>query len=47
MLNHIHLIVASKEVAGLVRDFKKFTSKQLKSHIEQTEPSVLSLFLDG
>ena len=34
MLNHIHLIVASKEVAGLVSDFKKFTSKQLKSNIE-------------
>jgi putative transposase len=47
MLNHIHLIVASKDVAGFVRDFKKFTSKQLKSNIEQTEPSVLSLFLDN
>jgi hypothetical protein len=31
----------------LIGDFKKFTSKQLKSNIEQTEPSMLSLFLDN
>jgi REP element-mobilizing transposase RayT len=47
MLNHIHLIVASNDVAGFVRDFKKFTSKKIKVNIEQTEPQVLSLFIDN
>jgi REP element-mobilizing transposase RayT len=47
MLNHIHLIVASDDVAGFVRDFKKFTSKQFKINLEQTEPQVLSLFIDS
>ncbi len=46
MLNHIHLIVASNDIAGFVRDFKKFTSKQIKINLERTEPKVLSLFID-
>jgi len=46
MLNHIHLIVASDDVAGFVRDFKKFTSKQIRANLERTEPQVLSLFID-
>lgn len=31
MTNHIHLIMASKsgDLSGLVRDFKKYTSKQI------------------
>ena len=47
MLNHIHLIVASEDIAGFVRDFKKFTSKQFRANIERTEPRVLTLFVDN
>jgi len=47
MLNHIHLIVTSPDVAGFLRDFKRFTSKKLKENLEATEPSVLGLFVDG
>lgn len=46
MLNHIHLIASSLDVSGFIRDFKKFTSKQLKKNIETTEPTVMKLFLD-
>lgn len=46
MLNHIHLIVTSPDIAGFLRDFKRFTSKQLRESIEATEPSVLKLFVD-
>jgi hypothetical protein len=38
MLNHMHLIVESKDVAGFIRDFKSFTSKALKRNIQATEP---------
>ncbi|MEN8215380.1 MAG: hypothetical protein ABFS56_03190 [Pseudomonadota bacterium] len=42
MLNHIHFIVASNDVAGFVRDgFKKFTSKQFRLNLERTEPQVV------
>ena len=30
MLNHLHLIATSPDVAGFLRDFKRFTSKQLR-----------------
>jgi putative transposase len=46
MLNHIHLIVSSSDVAGFVCDFKKFTSKEIKRNIERTEPRILKLFLN-
>lgn len=46
MLNHIHLIFYSPDVAGFVRDFKKFTSKKLKENILKTEPTILKLFLE-
>ena len=44
MLNHIHLIVKSEDMIGLVRDFKTFTSKELKKNILATEPNILKLF---
>lgn len=44
MLNHVHLIVRSKDMTGFIRDFKTFTSKQLKKNIEATEPHILKLF---
>ena len=31
MLNHIHLIASSPDMIGFVRDFKKFTSKVIKT----------------
>ena len=46
MLNHIHLIVTSPDMAGFLRDFKRFTSVKFKSNLETTEPSVLRLFVD-
>ena len=47
MLNHMHFIVSSPDVAGFIRDFKKFTSKRLHENILKTEPDVLKLFVDG
>jgi putative transposase len=44
MLNHIHLIVRSNDMAGFIRDFKTFTSKQLKKNITETEQHILKLF---
>ena len=44
MLNHIHLIASSDDMIGFVRDFKKFTSKEIQKNIIATEPNVLSLF---
>ena len=33
MLNHIHLIIQSNDVIGFVRDFKRWTSRELKSNL--------------
>jgi REP element-mobilizing transposase RayT len=46
MLNHIHFIATSPDMAGFLRDFKRFTSVKFKSNLETTEPSVLKLFVD-
>jgi REP element-mobilizing transposase RayT len=45
-LNHIHLITTSQDIAGFLRDFKRFTSAEFKANLEKTEPSVLKLFVD-
>ncbi len=47
MLNPIHLIVTSPDIAGFLRDFKRFTSAKFKANLETTEPSVLKLFVDA
>jgi putative transposase len=47
MLNHIHLIATSPDMAGFLRDFKRFTSAKFKANLESTEPSVLKLFVDA
>lgn len=47
MLNHIHLIIQSNDVIGFVRDFKRWTSRELKSNLIKYEPEVLRLFLDN
>ncbi|MBU1090100.1 transposase [Patescibacteria group bacterium] len=44
MLNHIHLVISSPDVIGFVRDFKKFTSKEMQKNIIAFEPNVLKLF---
>jgi putative transposase len=46
MLNHIHMIIQSDDVAGFLRDFKKHTSRKLKENLKQTEPEVLKLFIN-
>ena len=44
MLNHLHLIIRSPDAIGFLRDFKKFTSKQLIKNISESEPIILNLF---
>lgn len=41
MSNHIHLIIQSNknDLSGLVRDFKKFTSKAIVEHIKSSQES--------
>ena len=46
MLNHIHLLIQSPDVSGFIRDFKSFTSKEIKKNILATEPHILKLFED-
>ena len=46
MLNHMHLIAGSREMIGFIRDFKTFTSKEIKKNIRETEPQILKLFQD-
>lgn len=49
MLNHIHLLVESLDVSGFVRDYKKYTAKQMFENMQQFEPAVADLFkeVDG
>jgi REP element-mobilizing transposase RayT len=44
MLNHLHLIVKSPDMAVFLRDFKKFTAKELIKNIKNSEPKILKLF---
>jgi len=44
MLNHLHLIIESDDVAACLRDFKRHTSREIKRNISQTEPQLLPLF---
>jgi len=44
MLNHIHLIIQSPDVSGVIRDFKSHTAKALLINIKETEPTILRLF---
>lgn len=46
MLNHIHMILQSPDVAGFLRDFKRYTTTQLRKNIETHEPNVMELFVD-
>ena len=44
MLNHIHLLIESPDIIGFLRDFKAFTSNELRKNILATEPNILKLF---
>jgi len=44
MLNHIHLIASAPDMIAFVRDFKKYTSKEIHKSIIANEPNVLTLF---
>ena len=46
MLNHIHLIASSDDMIGFVRDFKKFTSKEIQKNIIINMPKVFQLYHD-
>ena len=44
MLNHLHLIAKSSDMIGFIRDFKTYTSKEIKRNILEIEPQILKLF---
>ena len=44
MLNHIHIIASAPDLGDVLRDFKKFTSKEISKNICTFEPSILRLF---
>jgi len=44
MLNHIHLIIQSPDVAGFLRDYKKFTSRMIMKNVMETEPQIAQRF---
>lgn len=46
MTNHIHLLISSSDTISFVRDFKKFTTKEIIANIKKNEPSILKLFVD-
>jgi len=45
MLNHIHLIIQSQDVAGFIRDFKKYTSKRIKNNLFLHDKKLLKYFI--
>ncbi len=44
MINHIHLLILSQDIIGFIRDFNKFTSREILKNMRQTEPNLLELF---
>jgi len=47
MLNHIHLIIQAPDVAAIMRDFKRHTTRQIKSSFAASEPQMLDLFTNA
>lgn len=47
MLNHVHFILSAPDFTAFTRDFKKYTSGEIKKNIAATEPGLLKLFLTG
>jgi hypothetical protein len=37
----MHVIARSSDMSGFIRDFKTFTSKEIKKNIMETEPQIL------
>lgn len=44
MLNHLHFIGRAPDLIGVIRDMKKFLSKEMQKNIIATEPEALNLF---
>ena len=44
MINHLHIIIRSKDVIEFIRDFKKFTAREILGNIKKNEPRALKLF---
>lgn len=44
MINHLHLMIFSKNTIEFIRDFKKFVAREILKNIRQTEPNALKLF---
>jgi len=44
MLNHLHFIAKAPDLAQVLCDFKKFTSRELMKNMLATEPNVAELF---
>ena len=44
MINHLHLMIFSKDTIGFIRDFKKFVARKILKNIRQTEPNALKIF---
>jgi REP element-mobilizing transposase RayT len=44
MINHLHLLIKSKDSIGFARDFKRFTAKNILKNIRQFEPAMLKIF---
>ncbi len=44
MINHIHLITKTDDTIEFVRDFKKFTARNILANMKNREPDLLKLF---
>ena len=44
MLNHIHLIVQSQDMIWFIRDFKKYTTKEIINNNRNKEVNLIKLF---
>ncbi len=44
MINHLHFIGQASDLSAVVRDLKKYLSKEIQKNIIATEPSILALF---
>lgn len=44
MINHIHLLIQSEDVSGFIRDFKRYTAREIMKNIVATEPGLADLF---
>ena len=45
MLNHLHFIGSAQDLGDVIRDLKKYTSKEFKKYIQKYEPHLFKLFI--